>query len=70
MASSVAFVGTCGRRSMASSLMEEGLFKTLSKCSAHLSKTLSFSVMSVVPSALSIGKEPMLVGLYISFKLL
>ena len=61
-ASSDVFTGTCGSLAMASSLMEDDLFSTPSKFSAHLCRILSFSVISLVPSALSSGKEPALVG--------
>ena len=50
-------MSTWGSRLIASSLMWDGLFRTASKCSAHLSRMRDFSVMSVVPSALSKGDE-------------
>ena len=40
---------------MASSLMTEGRFNTLSKCSAHLLRMSSLSVIRVVPSMLRKG---------------
>ncbi len=43
---------------MASSLMDDGRFRTPLKCSAHLSTILFLSVMSVAPSALSRGELP------------
>ena len=55
------FTGTCGSRSMALSLIEDGLFNTSSKCSAHLSRILT-SDMSLVPSALWSGERLALVG--------
>ena len=42
---------------MASSLMEDGRFRTALKCSAHRSKILARSVMSVFPSALRSGED-------------
>ena len=50
-------MSTSGSRLIASSLMWDGLFRTASKCSAHFSRMRDFSVMSVVPSALSKGDE-------------
>ena len=47
---------------MASSFIAEGRFKTLSKCSAHLPRIFSLSVMRVEPSALSSGEVPDEVG--------
>ena len=55
---------------MASSLMENGLFSTPSKFLAHLRTILSFYVISVVPYALSSGKEPALVRPKTSLRLL
>ena len=37
-------------QAMAASLMDEGIFRTLSECSVHLFKILSLSVKSVLPS--------------------
>ena len=50
-------MSTWGCRLIAASLMWDGLFRTASNCSAHLSRMRDFSVMSVVPSALSKGDE-------------
>ena len=62
-ASMVSSTRTWGSLSMASSLMVEILFRTLSKCSAHLSKTFSLSVIRVNPSALRRGdSDPEVVG--------
>ena len=47
--SSASFIGTWGRRLMASSLIAEGQFETLLKCSAHLSTFFVLSVISVFP---------------------
>ena len=47
-------------RLIASTLMLDGLLRTASKCSAHLSRMHDFSVMSVVPPALSKGWARML----------
>ena len=44
-------IGTYGRFAMASALIEEGLFKTLQKCSAQRLRICSGSVRTVVPSA-------------------
>ena len=57
-----AFISTWGMRAMASSLMQEGLFKTLLKCSAHLLRMAFFSVNRVDPSALSSGEVPEVCG--------
>ena len=48
---SASFVGTWGRL-IASLLVAEGRFKTLLKCSAHLSTVFFLSVLSMFPSAL------------------
>ena len=47
---------------MALSLMVEGPLSTLSRCSAHLSRILSLSVMREDPSALRRGGDPDVVG--------
>ena len=60
------FTGTWGRRLIASLLMLEWRFKILLNCSAHLSKIMSLSVSSVMPSALRRGDEPEDVGPYTS----
>ena len=52
------FISTWGIRAMASALIDEGLFRTLLKCSAHLSRIAFLSVSRVVPSALSRGDVP------------
>ena len=51
-----------GRRAMAASFIDEGLFRTLSKCSAQRAKIFSLSVMRVSPSALRTGDEPEVSG--------
>ena len=43
---------------MASALMDEGLFRPLLKCSAHLSMIKFLSVRRVDPSALRSGDAP------------
>ena len=48
-------VATWGRRVIASSLMDDGRFSTLLKCSAHLSRIWPLSVSRAVPSALRRG---------------
>ena len=65
--SSASFVGTWGMWLMASSLMAEGRFNTLLKCSAHLSPVFVLSVIIVFPSALRIGGGPDDVRPYTSF---
>ena len=46
---------TCGSLLIASSLINDGRLRTLSKCSAHLFKIASLSVRRLVPSALRSG---------------
>ena len=60
--SSASFVGTWGRRLMASSLMAEGRYETLLKCLAHLSTVFVLSVISVFPYELRIADGPDDVG--------
>ena len=45
----------CGNLLIAFSLIVDGLLSTLLKCSAHLSKTTTLSVRSLLPSALRRG---------------
>lgn len=52
---------------MVSSVIAEGQFKTMAKCSAHVQKFSSL-VINVFPSALSRGDEPDDVGRYTPFK--
>ena len=61
-ASRVALIGTCGRFDMASELIEDGLFRTLQKCSAHRLRMSSGSVRTDEPSALRSGDEPEVEG--------
>ena len=49
---------TCGSLLIASSLIDDGPLRTLSKCSAHLFKIASLSVRRLVPSALRRGVVP------------
>ena len=46
---------TCGSLLIASSLIDNGRLRTLSKCSAHIFKIASLSVRQLVPSALRSG---------------
>ena len=57
-----ALTGTCGRFDMASELIEDGLLRTLQKCSAHRFRISSGSVRTDEPSALSSGDEPEVEG--------
>ena len=50
------------------SLIDEGLFKTILKCSAQQLSKAGFSVMSVVPSDLSSGVAPNLAGPHTAVK--
>ena len=52
----------CGSLLIALSLTGDGRLSTLLKCSAHLFKIASLSVRSVLPSALSSGVAPELLG--------
>ena len=56
-------MGTGGSRSMASLLIAERRFKTLLKCSAHLSRIFSVSVIKVDPSVLKRKEAPGAEGL-------
>jgi len=53
--SSSRFTGACGRHSVAESLIVERSLRTLSKCSAHLSRICFFSVSRFAPM---MGKDP------------
>ena len=56
---------TSGSLLIASSLIDDGRFRTPSKCSAHLFKLAYLSVRILVPSALRSGVVPELWGQYI-----
>ena len=55
---------TCDSLLIASSLIDDGRFRTPSNCSAHLFKIASLSIRILVPSALRSGVVPELCGPY------
>ena len=60
--SSSTLASTCGSRFIAASFIEEGRFRTESKCSAQQSRIWDRSVSSVLPSEDRSGEDPDGVG--------